>query len=194
MAMSAEPAYRSGIRAAYQGAPGAFSEDASRVMLGAHASLRACLTLADVFAALADGSVDAAVVPVENSIAGAVPGAADLIASHRVHVAAEQSIHIAHAVISVQGATLAGIRRVWSHPMALAQCTRWLRAHPEITPMPTFDTAGAVADNVRQGSLEDAAIGSQRAAEVYGGAILQANVQDRAENFTRFVLVAMMGS
>ena len=175
--------------AAYQGVPGAFSEDAARAMLGYGVGLHACETLADVFAALVKGTANAAVVPVENTIAGAVPGAADLIVAHRVHVVREHAIHIAHAVIGAPGSMLEGIRRVWSHPVALAQCEAWFRRHPHITPMPAFDTAGAVADVVRRGSREDAALGSRRAADVYGGVVLQADVQDRVENFTRFVLV-----
>jgi prephenate dehydratase len=177
------------VDAAYQGAPGAFSEDAAVAMLGPEAQLRPCPTLADVFAALAEGGANAAVVPIENTLAGAVPGAADMIATHAVHIVAEYAAPVAHAVIGVPGATLDGIRRVWSHPVALAQCERWFRDHPHIAPCPAFDTAGAVADVIGRGLTDDAAIGSRRAAEVYGGIVLQADVQDEADNFTRFVLI-----
>ena len=175
--------------AAYQGVPGAFSEDAARVLLGVNAPLRPCSTLDDVFAALRNGEVNAAVVPIENTTAGAVPGAGELIAKHGVRIVDQYDALIAHAVIGVPGSTMAGLRRISSHPMALAQCERWLRAHPHIAPVHAFDTAGAVADVITRGSLEDAALGSQRAAEVYGGVVLQADVQDKADNFTRFVLV-----
>jgi chorismate mutase / prephenate dehydratase len=174
---------------AYQGAPGAFSEDAARVLLGADASLRPCQSLEDVFAALMSGAVHAAVVPVENVLAGPVPGAAELIAKHGVRIVAEHAARVSHAVIGAPGATLEGIRRVSSHPMALAQCGRWLREHPHITAVPAFDTAGAVAAIVNSGEVDHAALGNRRAAELYGGVVLQADVQDHPDNFTRFVLV-----
>jgi prephenate dehydratase len=175
--------------AAYQGAPGAFSEDAAVAMLGPDARLHPCPTLADVFDALDSGAAHSAVVPLENTLAGAVPGAADLIATHAVQIVAEYAAPVVHAVIGVPGASLGHVRRVWSHPVALAQCELWFRAHPQIAPCPAFDTAGAVADVIGRGAVEDAAIGSRRAAGVYGGVVLQDNVQDETDNFTRFVLI-----
>ena len=177
------------VTAAYQGAPGAFSEDAARVLLGSEATLHPCPTLDDVFAALSDGAVHAAVVPVENTLAGAVPGAADLIAKHGVRIVDQYDALIGHAVIGVPGATIQGLRRIYSHPMALAQCERWVKEHSHIDPVPAFDTAGAVANVIERRAVEDAALGSRRAAELYGGVVLQADVQDRADNFTRFVLI-----
>ena len=174
---------------AYQGAPGAFSEDAAVAMLGPQVRLCPCPTLADVFVALGNGAASSAVVPIENTLAGAVPGAADLIAAHAVHIVAEYAAPVAHAVIGVPGATLEQVRRVWSHPVALAQCEQWFRAHPQIAAMPAFDTAGAVSDVIGRAAVEDAAIGSRRAAEVYVGVVLEDNVQDEAENITRFVLI-----
>ena len=174
---------------AYQGASGAFSEDAARVLVGPGATLRPCPTLEDVFAALSDGTVNAAVVPIENTLAGAVPGAADLITKHGVRIVDQYDALIAHCVIGVPGSTLEGLQRISSHPMALAQCARWVREHPHIEAVPAFDTAGAVASVIERGAMEDAALGSRRAAELYGGVVLQADVQDRADNFTRFVLI-----
>lgn len=175
--------------AAYQGAPGAFSEDAAIAMLGRDSRLRPCATLADVMAALVLGAVDSAVVPIENSLAGAVPGAADLIARHPVQIAGEHVQPIAHAVIGVPGASIRKLRRVWSHPVALAQCERWFTAHPRIAPIPAFDTAGAAAEVIRRGAVDEAAIASRRAAEVYGGVVLADEVQDEPSNVTRFVLL-----
>jgi prephenate dehydratase len=183
MAMS-EPA-----DAAYQGARGAFSEDAAREMLGADARLQPCPALSDVVEALVNRVVDAAVVPVENTLAGPVPGAADLLARHPVRIAGEHIHPIVHAVIAAPGTEPANVRRVWSHPVALAQCERWFRAHPQVTAVPAFDTAGAVADVIRRGARDEAAIASRRAAEVYGGTILADAVQDEPGNFTRFLLL-----
>ena len=122
---------------AYQGVPGAFSEDAAVALVGARAPLRPCPTLADVFDALTARRVGRAVVPIENTLAGPVPGCADLMARHGVRVVAERAHHITQALVAPAGVSLGRIRRVLSHPVALAQCTRFLHAHPLITAHPT---------------------------------------------------------
>jgi prephenate dehydratase len=185
--VTADAAYR----AAYQGAPGAFSEDAARALLGPGARLRPCRTLEAVFAALRSGEVRAAVIPLANSLVGAVPGAAELMASHRIHVLDEHIQPIDQAVVAPRGATVDGLRHLWSHPVALAQCTVFLAGHPHITPQPAFDTAGAVAEVVARGDVTHAALGSRRAASVYGGVVLAEAVQDSPDNATRFVLITM---
>lgn len=185
--MSGDPAYD----AAYQGARGAFSEEAARALLGSSAVLLPCRTLADVFDALVGGQVRMAVVPVTNSIVGPVPDAAELIARHGVQTHQEHLQPIDQTVIGLPGATLDTIRRVWSHPVALAQCTRWFARHPQTEARATFDTAGAVEAVLAGGDRRDAAIASRRAAEVYGGVVLDERVQDRPDNVTRFVLVTM---
>jgi prephenate dehydratase len=176
--------------AAYQGARGAFSEEAARALLGPSAGLLPCRTLADVFDALVEGRVRLAVVPVTNSIVGPVPDAAELIARHRVQIRKAHLQPIDQTVIGPPGATLARIRRVWSHPVALAQCTQWFARHPHAEACATFDTAGAVEAVVMQGDCAEVAIASRRAAEVYGGVVLAERVQDHPDNFTRFVLVS----
>ena len=180
----------SSIVAAYQGMPGAFSEEAARIMLGASASLLPCRTLEDVFAAIADGRAHSAVVPVSNSIAGDVPRCLALIAQQTLRVVSEYDLPIAQALIAARGATLSTVRRVYSHPVALAQCGAFLSAHPALTPIVTFDTAGAVAEVIARGRSDEAAIGSVRAAQVWGATVLVQRIQDRADNRTRFVHVA----
>lgn len=178
-----------GADAAYQGARGAFSEEAARALLGPTARLLPCRTLVDLFDALAEGHVHMAVVPVRNSIVGAVPQAAELMAQHQVRVLSEHIQPIHQMLIGPPGATVETIRTVWSHPVALAQCTRWFARHPHASPSPAFDTAGAVADVLQRGDITEAAIASRRAADVYGGVVLAECIQDRADNVTRFVLV-----
>ncbi|HET9370464.1 MAG TPA: prephenate dehydratase domain-containing protein [Vicinamibacterales bacterium] len=174
---------------AYQGAPGAFSEDAAAALVGPGSALLPYRTLRDVFAALASGAVTRAVVPLENSLAGPVPGCAELLAEHRVRILAERVHPIQQTLIAAPGVTLDRIRRVRSHPMAIAQCTRFFAAHPDVIAEPTFDTAGAVDEIVRRGWTDAAAIANRRAAEVYGAAVLVDDVQDRDDNVTRFVLI-----
>jgi prephenate dehydratase len=178
--------------AAYQGAPGAFSEDAARAVLGAAARLQPCRTLEDVFAALEQRRVASAVVPIANSLAGAVPGAVELMARHQVQVLAAHWQPIDQAIIAPPGATVRALRRLWSHPVALAQCTQFLARHPHIVSSPSFDTAGAVAEVVARGDVSQAALGSRRAAAIYGGVVLAEAVQDSADNVTHFVLIRLV--
>jgi prephenate dehydratase len=174
---------------AYQGAPGAFSEDVARALLGDDAPLRPCDTLDRVFAALSGGEVAGAVVPIENTLAGPVPGCADLLDRHLVRIIAERVHHIAHALIAPPGVALSDVRRVLSHPVAISQCERFFHDHPEIAPVPVFDTAGAVGQVTSSGQRDAAAIAGRRAAALYGGVVLQDEIQDRPDNFTRFLLI-----
>ena len=82
------------------------------------------------------------------------------------------------------------IETVQSHPVALAQCSRFLQAHPELKPVIADDTAGSVAEVMRLGDPKHAAIAGQRAADLYGGAIIRKSIQDSTENYTRFVLLS----
>lgn len=175
---------------AYQGAPGAFSEDAARELAGSDALLHPLNTLDDVFQALAMGVAEFAVIPVENSLAGPVPRASELIRRHGGRVMAEHSLRIAHALIGCPGATIDGVRSVASHPVALAQCRRFFAERPQIAEVTAFDTAGAAAEVVAAGNPASAAIASERAAALYGGVVLLSEIQDRRDNFTRFVVVA----
>ena len=176
---------------AYQGAPGAFSEEAAVRLCGTAAILRPCRTLEDVFAALDAGDAAAAVIPVENSIAGDVPGSRSLVAAHGAHVKKRLALSVVHALIAAPGVALEDIREVRSHPMALAQCRGFLDAHAHLTAVATFDTAGAVADLMREGTRSAAAIASSRAADRWGAVVLQQGVQDRADNSTEFWLVSV---
>jgi prephenate dehydratase len=175
---------------AYHGAPGAFSADAARELAGNGAALQPLNTLDDVFQALATGVAEFAVIPVENSLAGPVPRAAELIRRHGCRVMAEHSLRIAHALIGCPGTTIDAIREVASHPVALAQCRRFLAERPQIVAVDAFDTAGSVALMMAAGNPSAGAIASVRAAALYGGAVLLSEIQDRRDNFTRFVVVA----
>ena len=174
--------------AAYQGAPGAFSEDAAFALLGASARLSPSRTLDEVFDKVASHQAQWGVVPIENTLAGPVPRCAELLRRYGVKVRREHVRQIRHAVIGLPGARLEEIRAIRSHPVALAQCSRFLAAHPGVRSEPAFDTAGAVAEIVSRSANDEAAIASFRAATVYGAAVLAGDVQDSDANFTRFVL------
>jgi prephenate dehydratase len=177
--------------AAYQGVEGSFSDDAARALLGESARRLGCGTLEEVFHAVAGGRARTAVVPVFNSIAGRVPRSEELIAEYGLRIIGERSIQIVQSLIGLPGVGFDEIRDVHSHPVAIAQCRRFFRAHPHLNMVPAFDTAGSVADLVRLGQRDRAAIAGARAAERWGAVVLAEAIQDSRENVTRFVLLGV---
>jgi prephenate dehydratase len=177
------------VRAAYQGEPGAFSEVAARQLLGDPQTLPFA-SFEEIFEAVRTGDAECCVVPIENSLAGSIHRNYDLLDESGLTIAAEASLRIAHNLLAMPGATLADLRRVHSHPVALAQCGRFLRTHPHLEPVPVHDTAGAVRLVMERGHAEEAAIASERAGEIYGAATLAVGVEDHPRNFTRFFAVA----
>ena len=177
---------------AYQGVPGAFSEEAAWALTSADARLLPCATLADVRDAVADGRAHQAVVPVENSLAGTVPRAYELLVDHDLTAVAETRVRIDHMLIAHPSASLGSIRQVHSHPVALEQCRRFVVEHALET-VPAFDTAGAVAMVMAAANPHTAAIASRRAAALHGAAILAERIQDFPENWTRFLKLVPRG-
>lgn len=178
------------LRVAFQGEPGAFSEEAAVKLLGADVETVPRATFEAMFAAIADGAADLILAPVENSLAGSVYRCYDLLLESKLSITAEVILPISHNLIGPPGATIDRLRFVQSHPVALAQCTRFFEAHPQITRVPAEDTGGSVREVVRAGDPQRAAIASRRAAEIYGGSILQSHLEDHSENYTRFVLLS----
>jgi len=133
--------------------------------------------------------VDAAVIPIENSLAGSVSEHYDLLLTHDVKVERETELRIRHNLIALPGVTIDDIDRVFSHPVALAQCRRFLAAHPMMQALAFYDTAGSVKQLVEQSDRHSAAIASQAAARYYGAHILEADIEDNPENYTRFFQV-----
>ncbi len=176
-----------GMKIAIQGEPGSFSHEATLAILP-EAVIVPCTVSADVFNALTEGSVDGAVIPIENSLAGSVLEHFDLLLQHDVTVVRESQLRIRHNLIGI-ASTLDDIDRVFSHPVALAQCRRFLAAHPRMESFAFYDTAGSVKQLVELRDRHAAAIASEAAAHYYGAQILQANIEDNPENFTRFFLV-----
>jgi prephenate dehydratase len=176
------------MKIAIQGEPGSFSHEAA-MKLATDAVIVPCTLSADVFAALDDETVDAAVIPIENSLAGSVSEHFDLLLSHEVKVERETLLRIRHNLIAISGAGIGEIDRVFSHPVALAQCRRFLANHPRMESFAFYDTAGSVKQLVEVRDRHAAAIASEAAAHYYGAQILQAGIEDNPENFTRFFLV-----
>ena len=146
-------------------------------------------TLRSVFDALGSGSIDYAVVPLENSVAGSINETYDLLAVGTATIVAEAVLAVDHALLAAPGTRTADIRRVSSHPQALAQCDEYL-AGLDAELVPVYDTAGAAERIARDGKPGDAAIASERAAEMYGLEVLARRIQTNPDNQTRFVAVA----
>lgn len=175
-------------RVAIQGELGSFSHEAA-LKLVPDAEIAPCSLSAEVFEALSSGAVDAAVIPIENSLAGSVLEHFDLLLQHDVTVQGETLLRIRHNLIALPGRNLEDIRRVFSHPVALAQCRRFLAGHPYMESFAFYDTAGSVKQLVELQDGEAAAIASKAAAAFYGAEILRENIEDNPENYTRFFLV-----
>jgi prephenate dehydratase len=173
---------------AIQGEPGSFSHEAA-LLADAEATLLPCALSADVFDALARGAADAAVIPMENSLAGSVVEHYDLLLAYEVTVESEWLLRIRHNLIAMPGTELSRIRRAYSHPVALAQCRRFFVEHPEIAATPSYDTAGSVKNLMELRDPSVGGIASAQAARHYGGEILLADIEDNPENYTRFFLV-----
>jgi len=177
------------MRVAFQGEPGAFSEAAAIQLLGDAITTVPRATFDAAFRAINEQAADALLAPVENTLAGSVVRVYDLLLQSRLTIVAETILPIEHHLIACPGATLQDIRSVASHPMALAQCERFFSSHPRLKRVPAEDTAGSVREVLSRGDKSCAAIAGRRAALHYHGVILAENLQDNAENFTRFVLL-----
>jgi prephenate dehydratase len=177
------------MRVAFQGEAGAFSEEAAIQLLGKGITTVPRPTFDSGFHSVEEGLADAVLAPVENSLAGSVVRVYDLLLTSSLRIVAETVLPIEHHLIGCPGASLAAIRSVASHPMALAQCERFFLAHPNFKRVPAEDTAGSVREVLALGDKTRAAIAGRRAAQHYGGTILQSGIQDDDENYTRFVLL-----
>jgi len=180
---------KSSPRVAFQGEHGAFSEAAAVRLLGQEITTVPRTTFDSAFRAIDEGAADALLAPVENSLAGSVVRVYDLLLESNLGIVAETILPIEHHLIGCPGATLAGLKSVSSHPMALAQCEKFFLSHPKLKRVPAEDTAGSVRDVLASGDKSAAGIAGRPAALRYGGVILSESIQDNAENFTRFVLL-----
>lgn len=180
--------------AAYQGTRGSNSEDACIDLLSPSAKLLPRTTLEDVFKAVTRGEARYGVVPIENTLAGTIHACYDLLSEHDLKIVGETVRHILFQLIAPPGVGLTDLRRALSHPKALEQCEKFFRQHPQIQPVPEYDTAGAVEIVIKQAKPDAAAIATRRAAEVYGGVILAEAIQDHLENYTRFLLITPSAS
>jgi len=171
-------------RIAFQGVLGAYSDLACRAAYPGAATLP-CPSFEAAMAALRDGQCDLAMLPCENSLAGRVPDIHRMLPDSGLFVVGEHFQRVEHCLLAPKGASLATLKRAHSHPVALGQVLRLLK-DMNLTPVIEADTAGAAALIAERGGVEDAAIASELAAEIYGLEVLKRNVEDEAHNTTRF--------
>jgi prephenate dehydratase len=180
------------MRIAIQGELGSFSHEAAERML-ARCTVVPCARSAEVFERVERESVGAAVIPIENTLAGTVAEHADLLLAREVFIQGEHLLRIVHNVIAMPGVRLGSLRRVLSHPVALDQCRDFFLRHPKIEAVPFYDTAGSVK-HVIANQLKDAAgIAGRQAAREYTGNIVESSIEDDKRNFTRFFLLRKLG-
>jgi prephenate dehydratase len=175
-------------RIAIQGERGSNSHMAALEMLGA-VEVVPCSVSAEVIDAVLARRVDAAVLPIENSLHGSVAEHYDLLLAHPVRIDGESLLRIRHNLIAAPGVRLEEIRSVLSHPVALSQCRKFLAEFTQAHAMPFYDTAGSVKHLMEAGLRDTAGVAPALAAKEYGAAVLVEGIEDHAQNYTRFHLL-----
>lgn len=177
------------LRVAFQGERGAYSEEAAVRFFGESIEPVPNQSFDQVFEQVESGASQYGIVPIENSLAGSIHRNYDLLLRHNLHVVGEIAIRIVHCLIVNRGVSLEQVRKVQSHPQALAQCERSLARWPHIERVTAYDTAGSVKLLKDRGAQDEAAIASRRAAEIYDMDILIDGMEDDQENYTRFLIL-----
>jgi len=178
---------------AFQGMQGAFSETAVHRFFGEDCQAVPCETFAEVFKHVLNGKVKYGALPIENSLAGTVHEVLDLLLRYPdIIVVGEEKIRIIHSLMAVAGSSLESLKKVYSHPQGLAQCSRFFEEHLEIEREPFFDTAGAVAHIAEMRDPALGAIAGREAAKVYGVDVLREGIENNPRNYTRFFIIARL--
>ncbi len=178
------------IKVAFQGEHGAYSEAAVIAHFGSQVQTLPSKSFELVFKRVKSGDANFGVLPIENSLAGSIHQNYDLLMRHSLHIVGEEYLRVRHCLIGLPGAEIHQIKTVISHPQALAQCERTLKAM-SLQIQSGYDTAGSVKLLAERNNVSLGAIASRHAAEYYGMQILQEGVEDDPANYTRFLAVAV---
>lgn len=176
------------MKVAYQGEPGAYTEQAVLNYFDNPETIP-CETFDAVFALVENGTADRGMVPIENSLAGSIHQNYDNLLRHALYINGEYFLRVRHCLIGKPGVQRSQIKKVISHPQALGQCANYLRGLG-VQVKPEYDTAGSVKMLVEMEDQTVAAIASRRAAEIYGMNVIEEGIEDDRENFTRFLEIS----
>lgn len=176
------------MKIAFQGEPGAYSEQAVFNYFG-NVETKPCESFDMVFDSVVSNECEFGLIPIENSLAGSIHQNYDLLLRHDLHIVGEYLLRVQHCLIALPGVKKEEIKKAISHPQALGQCAAYLRGLG-IKPEHGYDTAGSVKMLKESGARDTAAIASRRAAEIYGMQILEEGIEDNAENYTRFLAIS----
>jgi prephenate dehydratase len=178
------------LTVAIQGERGAFSHQAAIEALGPGIEILSRATFDELFDSVVEEKADRALVPIENSLHGSIHENYDRLKSRPLHIVGETQLRIRQCLIARPGSSVGMMRRVASHPVALAQCRRFFAERPQVEAVTAYDTAGAVQDLMKGGLATQGAIASRLAADLYGAQVLLDGIEDDPENYTRFLLLA----
>jgi 3-deoxy-7-phosphoheptulonate synthase len=179
------------IKVAFQGEPGAFSENALRRYFPDDTQSLPLQEFRDVFESVLTGKSPYGIIPIENTLTGSIHQNYDLLLQYPdLRIVGEKTIRIIHNLIGLPEAQLKDIRRVYSHPQGLSQCSRFLDGYPQWEKIPFYDTAGAIAFIAKQGNRENAGIASAAAARVHKMKVIKEGIETDSQNYTRFVIIA----
>jgi prephenate dehydratase len=192
--MSAADKKKKPPRVAFQGEPGAYSDEAAHSWFGDAVETVACREFRDVTRAVTAGEVEFGVLPVENTLAGSVGPALDALLETDFAIVGEVVRPIRHCLLALPGAKAEGLKKVMSHPVALVQCIRFFEEHPDVEAVAVHDTAGAARLVSESKDKTVGALASEAAGKRYGLEVLARDLQDRSDNSTRFYVVAPQGS
>jgi prephenate dehydratase len=177
------------MRIAFQGEQGAYSE-AAALRFNASADVFPCATFEEVFGAVESSKTGYGILPIENSIGGSIHRNYDLLVQHELPIIGEVMLRVTHQLLAVAGTRLEDVKRIYSHPQALAQCERFLHGLSGVEIVATYDTAGSAKLIRDQDAHDAAAIASARAGEIFGLSVLASGIQDFDENITRFLVIS----
>lgn len=181
---------RDGVRIVYQGVEGAYSHGAALQYFGDDADVYNVPSFEDALVEVEEGRADYAVLPIENSSAGAVSDNYDNLVKHNLYIVAETQVSVTHALLGLKGASMEDIKRVYSHPQALMQCSRYLNANRQWTQYSVENTAGAAKKVLEEQDPAQAAVASEIAGKLYGLQVLERAINHEKDNTTRFIILS----
>ncbi len=181
---------KEGARIAYQGVEGSYGHGAALKYFGQDADVYHVKSMEDAMLEVEEGRADFAVLPIENSSAGAVSDNYDLLVKHNVYIVGETELPVSHALLGLPGATLEDIHQVYSHPQALMQCSQYLNSHRQWRQISMENTAVSAKKVLEDGDVTQAAVASEIAGKLYGLKVLEPSINYNKNNATRFIILA----